>query len=162
MRNELINIYTYAELTQAAKDTAFYDYLSDGYEHAYTEENIASVRAFCEYFGVSIQDYSLGTCSYSYIKTDVCNEHMRGIKPKAPIDSIDSWGIGCSMDYGLLEGWEAFIQDNPSDTLGAFKSAIDQAVIDIVKDMEWQESQEYFEELAECNDWEYVANGTRH
>lgn len=161
MRTETINVYTYAELSPEAKDTAFYAYLSDGYEHTYTEENLESVRAFCDFFGVSIKDYSLGTCSYSYIKTDVCNGHMRGFTPNSPLGSIDSWGTGYYMDYSLLEGWEDYLKDNPSDTLGAFKSAIGKAAADIVKDMEWQESQEYFGELAEGNEMEYLADGRR-
>jgi len=159
MRTETINVYKYAELTEEAKDTAFSAYLSNEYEHSYLKENIASVRAFCDFFGVSIKDYSLGTCSYSYIKTDVCNAHMRGVKPSSPIHLIDSWGTGYCMDYSLLEGWEDYLKENPSDTLGAFKSAIGKAATDIVKDMEWQESQEYYEEMAEGNELEYLANG---
>ena len=87
---------------------------------------------------------------------------IRSMPPTQPEDELSKWATGYSMDYSLLHGWETYLKANPNDNIGALKAAIDEAVKDVLQDMEYQDSEEYFAEVSECNEWEYLEDGTLH
>lgn len=157
MKTVTINVYNVNELNESAKERAHYDYLSNGFEHHWIDESIESVKTFCELFNVNITRYELTTYGYSYIDTDVVNNNFRGFKLSDCLQ--DEYSLtGYCLDYGLLKTFNDTFKQT-GDAKQAFNAAIKQAVKDIVSDMKYQESLEYFCEMAEANNWQYLENG---
>jgi hypothetical protein len=71
MRQETINIYTFDELTDDAKEKVI-EWYRENQEFFWIDESIESLKALCDLFsGVSIKDYSLSLWGYSYIKLSI-------------------------------------------------------------------------------------------
>lgn len=156
MRTIEQTVYNFNELSESAKANAHHDWLAGGFEHHWIDESLDSVRAFCDLFGIKMSDWSLGTCSYSYIDTDAEQEDFRGIKTNIVEPNTDLTGY--YLDYGLCYAFCHYVKEH-GDIKGAFFAAIDQAVRDIVRDMEYQESMTAFAETCEINEYEFYENG---
>ncbi|MEN6565874.1 MAG: hypothetical protein ABFC57_06200 [Veillonellales bacterium] len=61
MRQEIINIYKFDELPEPAKVQAIEDFRRE-MPAAWTEENRATLEAFCNIFPVQVRDYSYSSC----------------------------------------------------------------------------------------------------
>jgi hypothetical protein len=60
-------IYTFSELSESQKDQAF-DKWRESNDYPWHSENQESLYGFANRFNISIRDYSVGTCSHSYVK----------------------------------------------------------------------------------------------
>ena len=156
MKTITIKVYSFDELSDSAKEKARSVYRSDGHYYAWGDENIYSLKAFCDYFSVVLTDYSIGTSSYSWVKTNATNQNFRGLKLKT-IDR-DYMPTGYSMDCSL---WMTFydVFKLTGNALQAFNDAIDQFIKDTVSDMEFQESDEYIDEMMSMNEFEFNQDG---
>jgi len=157
MRTETINLYSFTELSEKAKETVLENYRSSGVDYVWMDEYKDSLSAFADYFGVKIKDYSISTCSYSYIKCDAENGNFRGKK----LSSFDRDYIptGFCADCDLwMSFYDSFKQSG--DAKSAFDDAIDSFVKAWVNDMEHQESDEYIIENIEANEYEFTENGS--
>lgn len=156
-----VEIFDLSELSEQAQERAHQDYLSNGFEYHWIDESLGSVRAFAALFNATLTDWSLSTCGYSYLKTDIDQDKIRGIKPREIIGAFSesNWLTGYCLDCSLLHGFKQYLEQKPGDVLGAFNSAIDTALTDIIADMEYQESFEAFAESSEANGWTYRENG---
>jgi len=162
MKTKTISIYTIHELDEKAQKKAHYNYLSSGFEYFWLDESLDSVKAFCDMFGVELTDYALTTYGHSYLKTDAEQETFRGVKPSdiATLDATGkNWPTGYWMDDALFSAFHEYAAKH-GDIKGAFDYTIDKALDLIVADMEFQESMEYFLEMAEANEWEYLGDGS--
>lgn len=156
MQTISVDIYTFDELDAAGQERAIRDWRASGTEYFWLDESIDSLKAFCGHFGVKIKDYSIGAWGYSYVTTDANNRHFRGRKLR-DFDA-DNMPTGYCGDYPL---WNTFYKvfKASGDALRAFNDAIDEWVSDTVRDMEYQESDEYIAEHLSANDYRYTADG---
>lgn len=188
MRISEVKVYPYSELSDKAKEYAFYEHLNSSYQHHWVEEGIDCIKSWCNWFNLTISDYSFG--SYEcFVNTEadgfdeeeikvmevtqrlldddeeVCDwniQSLRDMTPTGPEEYRTSWEKGYCVDESLLHGWNSHLKTNPNDNIGAFRAAVDCAVHDIEEDIKWQDSQEYFAEVSEANAMEYEEDGTLH
>ena len=152
-----ISAYSFSELSDAAKERALQDYRSHGFEYTGQDENMDSLKAFCDLFGVKVTDGSLGPWGNSYIKTDVENSHFRGIN-KAKVKAIPEFLTGYWLDYDFIEAFKQQFE-RTHDALYAFNDAIDAGLRAWIADMEYQDSDEYIIECIEANEYQFLENG---
>ena len=155
MKTATINIYTFDELTDDAKDRAR-EWWRTGSEYGWWTESLASIKTFCDEFGVSVGRYEVGTSCYSYLNTDAENEHFRG--RKLSTFDRDAMPTGYCLDstlrYTFADEWKR----TGSPKL-AFEAAINEAVDEIVRDMEFQDSDECVDEMLSINGYEFTEDG---
>jgi len=158
MKTIEINIYQYAELEDSAKQRAREWFSESGY--VWIDEGIDTIKAFCDLFGVTLKDYSLTTCSHSYITTNAENEHFRGLTLKQVEKNRALSLTGYCLECDLLEA----MADSMKETgcaLKAFNEAIEAGKRGIIADMEWQDSEEYIAEMMEINGYDFDEDGRR-
>ena len=189
MRISEVKVYPYSELSDKAKEYAFYEHLNASYAHNWVEEGIDCIKSWCNWFDITISDYSFSSCE-CFVNTEadgiyeeglkvmevttrllnddnfeICDSYiqsLREMEPTRPEEYRASWEKGYCVDDSLLHGWNSHLKTNPNDNIGAFRAAVDCAVYDIKEDIQWQDSQEYFAEISELNDMEYEEDGTLH
>lgn len=154
---QTINTYKFTELSEEAKEKALSDYRQNGFEYAWQDENHNSLKAFCDLFGVKVKDWSIGTWGHSYIKTDAENSHFRGWN-KAKVNAIPEFLTGYCLDCTFIEAFKEEFEKT-GDALYSFNEAIDAGLSDWIKDMEYQESDEYITERLIANDYQFLENG---
>lgn len=158
MRTEQIKVYKFNELPQETQKRIYEEYLSSGhFEHHWVDESIQAIKDWLDYGGVTVTDWSLSTYGHSYIDTDLCHEFIRGIKANHWDDYKDSYYLEMHMTNKFKE----ICKSSSGNILAAIQESIDEGLDCIIKDMEYQESFEYFKDTAEANEWEYLANGTQ-
>jgi hypothetical protein len=158
MKTETITVLTFDELSDDGKGRAISAYRNAGHDYFGIDDGMASLKIFASHFGVNIKDYSLGTCSYSYVTHDAENRHFRG-KRLAEFNR-DNMPTGYYLDCDL---WITFydVFKASGDAKAAFEAAIDTWVRQIVADMEYQESDEAIAEMLSINDYEFLESGER-
>lgn len=152
-----INVYQFNELSEEAKEKAVQQYRSSGFEYAWQDESRDSLKAFCDLFNVKVTDYSIGTWGHSYIKTDAENNHFRGWN-KAKVAAIPEFLTGYCLDCAFIETFQDQFEKT-GDALYSFNEAIDAGLSDWIKDLEYQESDEYITEHLIANDYQFLENG---
>lgn len=159
MRIIEIEVYQYSELDEDAKQKAK-DWYCDGLEYYWWSDAIKSVKGFCDLFGVTVRDYSLGAFNYSWIETNASNEHFRGWD-KAKINALRDKDItGYYLD-DVMTGALIEMYALNADAKSAFNYAIDKAVKSIKDDWEYQYSEEAVTEMMEANEYEFDKHGNR-
>jgi len=152
-----VSVYKFEELSDSAKDNAR-AWFREGNDYPWWDDSLGSIKAFCKELGVEIKDYQVGMWGHSYLDTNAENHHFRGRKLKDV--KRDQNPTGYCLDCTL---WETFHDTwkETGDPLGAFKDAIHEAVRDIVKDMEYQDSDEVVDEMIIMNEYEFDEDGKR-
>ena len=150
-----INVYSISELSEEAQEYAHQEYISSGFDYAWVDEGVESIKAFCSQFGIIVNDCVLSTWDRSYIKTDAKNHHFRNIG-KAFI--LAEFPTGYCVDEDLRMAYISTFAATGS-AKRAFDVALESAVRSIVADMEDQESLEYFIEHAAANEYQFLENG---
>ena len=152
-----ICVYKFEELSDSAKDNAR-SWFREGNDYPWWDDSLKSIKAFCNKFGVKIKDCQVGMWGHSFIDTDAENYHFRGRKlSEFKRDRIDTdYCLDCTLWETFLDTWK-----ETGDPLNAFTEAIHVAVRDIVKDMEYQDSDEVVDEMLEVNGYEFDVDGKR-
>ena len=158
MRTATIELYKFDELSDDAKEIARSDYRQH-VDYPWFDDALKSIKAFCDHFGVSVKDWEIGAFSPSYLTTDANNANFRGIKLKS-IDR-EQMPTGYCLDCDL---WFTFYDEfkRTGDALYAFNQAIDAAVDSIVKDIEYQYTNESVDEMLIINNYEFTIDGNIH
>ena len=156
MKIKKIQVFSYAELTDSAKERARAKFL-EADEYPWWKDAETSIRRFCDHFGVIGLDYSIGGYCPSYITSKADNGHFRGRKLKhyKAMNHDDAY-------YCLeFELWDNFLNlwEATGSALVAFNQALDKACWSIQKDMEYHQSDEYVEEMMEINEYEFTEDG---
>jgi hypothetical protein len=159
MRTVEMAIYQYSELSDSAKLRAK-EWYCEGLEYHWWNDAIKSVNGFCDLFGVTVRDYSIGAFNYSWIETNASNEHFRGWD-KAMINALKDKNIsGYYLDEVLTDALIEMYALN-ADAKASFNYAIDKAVKSIRDDWEYQYSDEAVSEMMEANQYEFDEHGKR-
>lgn len=157
MKTRTIHIYSFAELSEEAKEKAR-NWWRNGFEYAWHDESLASVKAFCEHFGVKLKEWSIGAyCPFEY-STDAENRNFRGIKLR-DIDR-EFTPTGYCLDNCL---WYAFYDEfkKTGDAKHAFNDALHAGFKAWQDDIEYQLSDEAADEAISINDYEFFETGAR-
>jgi len=160
MKEQTIRIYKIDELPEDIQEKAHEQYLTGGsFEYFWMDESIDSIKSFIDLFGASITEYQIcENINESFINTNADQDTFRGVKPSSiPLDGCPLTGY--CVDDTLLIAFHKHTKEHSGDIKGAFEAAIDAAIRDIVADMEYQESLEYFIEHASANEWEFLETG---
>lgn len=158
MRTIELNLYTFDELPDEAKDRAR-NWWRNTLDYPWFDEAIGSIKAFCDEFGVSVKDYQIGDQG-SYIHTNATNDSFRGFTMKQAEQLKDKDLTGYCFDYSMTnEFYEVFKRSG--DAKYAFQQALEQVLIDIRNDIEYQYSDEAVDDCLITNEYEFDQEGNR-
>ena len=156
MRTVELEVVYFNELSDSAKDKAR-DWYREGSEFPYFDDYLASVRAFCQEFGVTLKDWSIGDGRNTYFRTDAQASNFRGykIKDAEKLAREDLTGFcGDSITNYFLEEFK-----QSGDAFYSFQQALEQMLITIQRDVECYYSNESIDEMLEINGYEFYPNG---
>lgn len=156
MRTIETTVFHYSELSESAKEKAIDQFRDDPDLFAWSDDWKQSIKAFCDHFGVTLRDWSVGPWSPIEYKHDAENRHFRGIK----LSSVD-------RDYmptgycGDCDLWFTFHDEfkKTGNALGAFDTAIHKGFEGWRNDWEYAYSDDAIVELIQCNEYEFTAEG---
>jgi hypothetical protein len=145
MRQKVINIYSFDELSKEAKENAL-KHQRYNQEYFWGWEAIKSVEAFAQLIGVKITNYNIDWLSpnTSYFKYDDTN-----INKELYID-VNTELTGYCMDYTLLKAWNETKSVNQT---------LNKLLWQCCADYEEQLTEENIEEYFENNNYEFIENG---
>ena len=151
-----IEVFTFDELSERAKETARQWWCSDCEPLAWSDESLGSIKDFCEHFGVTLKDWDVrpyGCPSYS---TNAENRHFRGLR----LSQVDKNAMptGYCLDATL---WVTFYDHfkKTGDAKGAFDAALWEAFKEWRNDMEWQLSDECVDDCLIANGYRFTEDG---
>ena len=155
MRVATVEVYKFDELSDAAKDRAR-EWYREGMHYPWWDDAFASITAFCDHFGAKIKDYEIGAYSPSWINVEAENDVFRGMKLRG--FNREFTPTGYCLDCTLWQTFYDCFKSTGSAKL-AFEAAINDAVDDVVKDMEYQYSDDSVDEMLTINEYEFTENG---
>ena len=135
------------------------------YQHSYIntdipedcQEEIRTMRVECRLRGLDEHDTEATLLeTFEQIEIDI-----NRMSPNHPRENIKFWGDG-SWDESIIHYWDEHLKENPLDNIGALHAVVDGTLSQMVGDMEYQDSREYFEEVEQDYENEYEEDGTIH
>lgn len=156
MRTIEKTIYKFDELSDSAKERARGWYRS-GLDYPWWDEVKSSLSSFCDEFGISVLDYSIGDSRRAFIKTDASPSNFRGLK----LSQFDreamptGFCFDCALRYSFADEWK-----KTSDPFYAFGIALESFLREVENDIEHQYSDEAVEESILANGYEFDENGS--
>ena len=157
MKIKKIEVFTYAELTDSAKERARAKFLQAD-EYPWWKDSEDSLRSFCNHFGVGGLDFSIGAFCHSYATAKPDNSHFKGLKLKNFTDSDKLAKNGYCVEIGMFDNFYSEWKKTGSPLLG-FMFALAEGCKEIQRDMEYHQSDEYVQEMMDANDWEFTEDG---
>lgn len=156
MRTITTTVYKFNELSDTAKEKAR-QWWREHIDFDGTDE-LRSIQAFCEYFGVRLVNWSVGAYSPIEYKHDASNENFRGLRLKD--FKRDHMPTGYYLDCDL---WETFhtVFKNTGDAKQAFDDALDAGFRGWREDMEYRLTDAAVDEDLDVNEFEFDENGKR-
>lgn len=158
MRTETINVCSFDELSDEAKDKARSNYrLHCGFH--WTDECKDSISAFCDHFGVRLISWSVSPYLSPDYSAEYFNSHFRGLKLKD--FNRDYMPTGYCLDCDL---WMTFYDEFKAT--GSAKKAFDKALwagfIGWRNELEGQLEDDYIDEHLMINGYEFTEDGYIH
>lgn len=134
-----ITIYSYSELSEEAKATAYKAWEPD---YAFEADNRRTLEAFCTAFGIEVTEY---------VYNSYCHSFRWRAKNEGDEEITDNEYIRHRLS--LFEPTEGKVFGNViEECLEAFFSAC-------CEDVRYTQSQEYFADFAENNEFKFYENG---
>lgn len=134
-----ITIYSYSELSEEAKATAYKAWEPD---YAFEADNRRTLEAFCTAFGIEVTEY---------VYNSYCHSFRWRAKNEGDEEITDNEYIRHCLS--LFEPTEGKVFGNViEECLEAFFSAC-------CEDVRYTQSQEYFADFAENNEFKFYENG---
>lgn len=173
-----IKLYQFDELDDRARERAR-EWYRQGIEYDWGSDNVASLKAFADWFQVRIRDYSLGGSDNRSqgVKYELCcDDNLLGLSgvrlwkyfqnnPHMLPDLSGSCPFtGYYMDETLLNPIRAFL-DKPTEGTTyeeLIKDSIDEFCHAYAQDVDYQYSDEAVDESIEANEYTFLECGTRH
>ena len=160
MRTITKNVYLFSELSEPAKRKARAWWRGLDFEHSWAKESRASIKAFCDLFGVDLVDYSIGAYCPVVYTTNHKNHNFRGWDKKR-VNAIPDFITGYCLDCDLIETLKKEFNRH-GDLKAAFEAAIHAGFTAWRDDMEWQLSDEAVDDMLIANEYEFYENGVRY
>lgn len=148
-------IFTFDELNDKAKQLAR-DWHRQTFDYSWWDEVQDSLKSFCNEFGVTVLDYSIGDARDEFIKTDATNANFRGLKVKDFDREAMPTGFyfDCDLRYTFADEFK-----KTGDALAAFKNALGAFLRGVRNDVEHRYSDEWIDENILANEYEFTENG---
>lgn len=155
MQTVTLNLYAIDELDDKAKERARDWWRSTG-ELFWCDEARDSIQTFCEHFGVTLKDWSVGPFAPLDYSTNAEQRHFRGVKLRT--FNRDHMPTGYCLDCSL---WQTFYDHfkKTGDAKAAFEAALWEGFKDWRADMESQLEDEYIDEHMQANQYQFTADG---
>ena len=131
------------------------DYLSSGDFYHWFDDSCESIRAFLGIFGISEPETSI---DWSGCTIEAKIGNPRGYSPG---DVDTEYLTGYCVDADMYHAFHASVKHS-GDIRGAIIDALRAAESSIYADYEHSASMENFLEMAECNEWEFTADGSMY
>ena len=154
MRLQTIELYTFDELTDEAKETAREWFRGGSY--AWCDESADSIKHFCDSFGIKLINYSIDSSNFDY-DVNVTNDAFRGLtyRQAEKMKLSDGYCVGELMQAAFIGAFKE------RGALDAFNYALSLGFQDWRNDLRYQESDEYIDECIIINDYEFTIDGER-
>lgn len=160
MRVLSFNVYGFNELSEDAQKKAWENYISSRhFEYHWVDDGIQSLQKFADAFGARITNYQIDTYGSSFIHTNADRDTFRGISFKKAVELIADNTNGYCVYETMKDKFINSMKDH-GDMKNSFLEAIEAGLKDIKNDMEYQESFEYFKDMAQVNEYEFYDNGS--
>ena len=183
-----VEIFTYNELSEDAKEKAYQNWLNKDREFFYRDEYMETIHKGLDHFGFNLTNWSFEywNASNAYIKiTSSHDEEIEelfghGLAGYLIVHYSDIWSrygkkyvnlfndndctlTGVCHDNSFIQIINDFIK-NPTNIsfLELMKKATMEVFSDMQKEYEYCESKEYFEQEAEANEYQYFINGREY
>jgi hypothetical protein len=155
MRTVTVNLFRFDELSPQAQDSAIEKLRGCDLFH-WGDEWRASFQAFCDYFGVTLIEWSVGDDGCPWRTFSVSNENFRGMRLR-DFDR-DHMPTGFSGDCSF---WYAFYDTfkETGDAKAAFYTGIDAGMDDWDRDIAHAYSDEGIREFIEANEYDFTEDG---
>ncbi len=152
-------IFTFDELSDSAKEKAReWGREIVGSDMNWSDESKSSIKAFCDHFGVTLTDWSIGAYSPIQYSTDAENHHFRGHKLRD--FNRGHMPTGYCLDCSL---WQEFYDE--FKRTGNAKESFDTAIYAGFKawrdDLEDQLKDEQIDDFIIANVYEFDENGKK-
>ena len=155
MKTIAINIYSFDELNEEAKENAR-NWFRRGFDFAWSDESLHSIKAFCAEFNITLKDWSVNPYESPSIETNAENSHFRGRNLKA--FKRDSMPTGYCLDCDLYATFFDVFKST-GDAKQAFTDAIWQAAVSWRNELEYQLSEESIDDALRVNEYEFLESG---
>lgn len=163
------NVYTFDELSPEAKERAI-EYFQTSVDDLYGwgQENVDSLKAFADRAGFKVLDWSIGLCSYSYVKIDAEDEPL--VESEWLDRSADEWRefvkecedcklTGYWCDGVLARPLTEALEDSDARFDETMQECVDAWTKAYVEDLEYTYSAEAIAEMIESNGYEFTEAG---
>lgn len=156
MHTETVTIYSYSKLSEEAKATAYKAWKPD---YAFEADNHRTLEAFCTAFGIEVTECLCDAYCYEYrwtgdkeIKGPELEEYVRHRLALFELTGFYLDDVILGPAKQPTEG--KVFGDVIEECLTAFFEACSE-------DVKYTRSQDYFEDFAENNEFEFYSNGIR-
>lgn len=175
MREKIIKVYKFDELSDQAKEHAI-DKYNQG-EYFWGDDAMASLKAFLNHFNCNLKDWSIDFLEpyrnnikiaypdpeedealYEDEILDLLNQ-LGSYDPETLRGNGDCKLTGYCMDESLIDGFRKAWFGGERDLKELIEAGISQWEIDVRVDAEYQYSEEGFKDLCEANDYEFTEDG---
>jgi hypothetical protein len=179
------DVYTYSELSDTAKERAR-DWYVQGFGYFdHNDEALDSLKAFCNFAGIKLRDYSLDTefhRSYASIEgltvntvyasdtddighDETLHEHIRSTFDEKTLSGHCPF-TGVCWDETLLDGIrDAFLSPDQPGTIENLKElyqdCFHRLFVALQREYEYQTGEEAVQESIEANEYTFTADGRR-
>lgn len=155
MKEITIKLYEFDELSEQAKEHAHHQWLPSS-DFPWWPESVGALEDFCLLFGVSLLDYDVGVYGPSYVHTNA-HEIPLELVTHETLDAMADKN-GYVMAFDLVADYKKY-RKSGLDSRRAFLEAVDSWKDSVVKEMEYYESIEYFQEFVQANDYMFTQKG---
>ena len=154
MRQQTIDIYTFEELSDDAKNKAR-EWFRDG-SYAWCDESAGSIKHFCNALHVKLINYDVDSFRFDYI-TNVANDTFRGLtfRQIEKMQLSDGYCIGEMMQTAFVGAFKE------RGALAAIQYALSIGFQALRDDLHFQETDEYIDECIIINGYEFTIDGER-
>jgi hypothetical protein len=162
MRTIEQTICQFEELDESAKETAR-NWWREIADYPFHDDNLKSIRAFCDHFGVTLKDWSIYGRG-EHLTTNAENHHFRGYTLEHAKE-LSKRGYfpesGLWLDGVMIDSFHETFK-RTGDSLYAFQQALERALGAITEDIDYQFSDEAIDEMLIINEYEFTEDGKRY
>lgn len=157
MHTVTVVVYQFDELNEDAKKKAI-EWVKNNIHDLYPchDEAQQSLEAFCDKFGVTLQNYQVSPWGRIDYRTDANNSHFRGVRLKHinREEMLTGYFLDCDLMHAFYDKFKS-----TGDALWAFNHALDEGFDAWRRDWEYVCSNEGIADFLRANEYEFTASG---
>lgn len=157
MRTVTVVVHQFDELNKDAQEKAIEWVKNNIHDlYAWHDEAQQSLEAFCDKFGVTLQNYRVSPWGRIDYKTNANNSHFRGVRLSQinREEMLTGYCLDCDLMYAFYDKFKS-----TGDALRAFNHALDAGFNAWRSDWEYVCSNEGIADFLRANEYEFTAGG---